>query len=72
MIADPERLRRLRRLRERVADHPELYRQVCARIVLAECGADRPFLGPGGNPNGGGRQKPRLPTADDSWASFNQ
>lgn len=70
-MTSPERLRRLRKLRERVRDHPELYKRVCERIVLAECGEDRPFMGGNSARSGGGRQKPRLPTADDSWASFN-
>lgn len=67
-----ERLRRLRKLRDSVRDHPELYRQVCERIVSAECGEEIPFSVFGGNPIGGGRQRPRLPAADDTWAYFNK
>lgn len=43
-----ERLHRLRKLRERTVDHPELHRQVCERIVLIECGDDVPYSIHGG------------------------
>lgn len=67
------RLRRLRRLREQVRDYPELYREVCRRIVQVECGTEIPYSFFGGLPPvGGGRQVPRLPTEDDWWARQNQ